>query len=129
MDIENIKKDLKSAFMFRKTDSGCLINNNFVCYNLDNNDMPVAFLEKDGVIILTDMGLTYKRLLEVEIDLDDEQLTEYIERLFATFGVTMNEKKEIIMQIMDEKRAMIAMSKFLQALILLNNIDLQFDED
>jgi len=41
----------------------------------------------------------------------------------------MNEKQEITMKIVDEKKAVMAMSKFLQALILLNNIDLQFDEE
>ncbi|NCB48038.1 MAG: DUF1828 domain-containing protein [Clostridia bacterium] len=129
MDIEKIKTDLKSAFMFRKTDSGCLINNSFVCYNLDNEDMPVAFVEKGEEIILTDMGLTYKRLLAVDIELDDEQLAEYLARVFSTFGVKMNEKKEIFMKIVDEKKAVLAMSRFLQSLILLNNIDLQFNEE
>lgn len=129
MDIENIKKDLNSVFKFRKTDSGCLVNNTFVCYNLDNNDMPVAFVEKGEEIILTDMGLTYKRLLEIDINLEDEQVDEYREKLFSTFGVQMNEKKEIVMKIVGEKNAVMAMSRFLQVLILLNNIDLQYDEE
>jgi len=129
MDIEKIKKDLNSVFLIRKTDSGCLVNNQFICYNFDNDDMPVAFVEKDGEFFLTDMGLTYNRLLEAKIKLDDEQLKVYIERVFSTFGVMMDEKKEIISKILDEKKAVMAMSRFLQALILLNNIDLQFDEE
>jgi len=129
MDIKKIKEDLKDVFKVRDIKNGFLVNNCFVCYNMGNNDMPVAILKKDGKIVFTDMGETYKNLLENEINLDDEEIIEYKEKVFNNFGVSMNDKKEIISTISEDRNVVMAMCSFIQVLILLNNIDLQFEEE
>lgn len=111
--------------MLRETKSGCLVNNTFVCYSIDNEDIPVGFVQKKDEIILTDMGLTYNRLLKNGIDLENENFKEYVDKISYNFGIVFNEKKEIIKTIFDEENITMAFSAFIQALILINNINLQ----
>ncbi len=124
MDIEKIKKELKSFFFVRENRAGLLVNNSFVCFGLDNEDLPILVREREEEVVLSDMAMTYRRLTEVGKNLEDKRVSEYVEKVLRAFGLQMTESKEIFVTVKDESKCMMAMSRLLQALILLVNIDL-----
>lgn len=127
MNIKNLESQLKSAFEVCEIKCGLLVNSAFM-NSLNMQDMPVAvIISKDENARLSDMGLTHKCLEEAGISLNDKQLGEYINRIFSKYDIALNEKNEIIKTILNEDNAIMALTGFLQALILLNNLPLLFE--
>jgi hypothetical protein len=90
--------------------------------------MPVAVVELPDGIVLTDVGLTYERLKDVDIELDNKQLEDYRSQIFDRFGIQSNSQNELFTLVENEQNLPTAICRFLQALIVINNIDLQFDD-
>lgn len=127
MDREKFKKEVESFFFVREKKSGVLVNNRFVCFGLDNEDLPIWVSERGGEIVLSDMAMTCRRLQDAGVSLFEKKTSKFVEKVLGAFGVQMNEEREIFAVAEDEGKCVMAMGRLLQALVMLANIDLHFE--
>ncbi len=130
MNIKDLENYLKQFFMITRYENGLVINSNIFCETLDDDDFPILITENGENIFLSDNGLTYERLLEKEINLEDEDIFKYVKNVLNTFFIGFNTNtKEFFVRIKDIKNINLSISRLLQALILISYIELQFEEE
>lgn len=127
MNKETIKKLLSDSFIISEHNDIIVANNKFFCPNNDE-DYPIGIKEKDGEIILSDMGRTYSRLIDIDIDLEDEDLMGYVEKTEQAFYVTFDRESHEFFVLCEKSNITLAFTNLLQAIILISNIHLQFEE-
>ena len=129
MQIEEVKKYLSQNYLVSDYNNCLLINNNFYCYIYEEDDMPICLKEHNGTIILTDMAKTYNRLIKNGIDIEEDEFFEYVKNVLVNMIVGFDRNtKEFYVKITQLEEINEAMSRLLQVLILINNIELQFED-
>lgn len=126
MTIEDLKQILSDSFEIENYGEYWVINNHFFCPIFDNQDMPINVFVKNGEIVLSDMGLTYKSLQEIGIDLEQKDLFDYLNKILFTLSLNYD-KEEHTLFVTTKNKSQISLlySKLLQAIILLSYVDLQ----
>ncbi len=129
MQIEEVKKYLSQNYLVSDYNNCLLINNNFYCYIYEEDDMSICLKEHNGTIILTDMAKTYNRLIQNGIDIEEDEFFEYVKNVLINMIVGFDRNtKEFYVKITQLEEINEAMSRLLQVLILINNIELQFED-
>lgn len=128
MNKEIIKKLLSDSFIISEHNGIVVINNKFFCPN-DDKDYPIGIKENDGKIILSDMSNTYARLIDNDIDIEDEDLFEYVEKIEQAYYVSYDRQTHEFFILCEKSNITLAFANLLQAIILISNIYLQLEEE
>ena len=127
LDIAKLQKIFNSENSFTKYENGIVFNSNL---SNDNGDTFVfEFVELEGKIVISDMGLTVKNLLERGFDIFEEiDLAEYSNKVMRHFHVQRNKNNELFVIASSESECPVALGKLAECITLLTFIDLQFEE-
>ena len=126
MTIDELKNILATGTQIEDYENYWVINNHFFCPIFENTDMAVNVFAKNGEIVMSDMGLTYRNLQEIGIDLEQKELNDYFRKILSTLSVNYDEKDHTLyLSTKDKSQLSLVYSRLLQAIILLSYIDLQ----
>lgn len=129
IDFEKLKKELNSTNTFTKYDGATIYNGNLVYYGGEAETYPMSIAEEGGKIVLTDIGVTIDRLYKQDIDIQDEDVSVYVNKVLDTLGVAIGPSQELTVYANNEKDCPYAMGRLYQAIILLSYIDLQYEDE
>lgn len=129
MDLEKLKKEIENSQSLRQFEKAVVYNNSFVYVGGEQlEDFPLSIVEKDNFIVISDLAITYDRLIQKEIDLNDEEWVSYVNKVLKSFDVKIGNKNELFILASSEKDCPVAISKLMQAVILLSYLELQYEE-
>lgn len=130
LDLIKLNKILNNNGNFTKYTNGFVYTNNFVyCDENQGESFCFEFVENQKGIIINDMGLTCNKLLSKGLDINAEQdLIQYRDRVLNTFGVTIDKNNKLFVIAKTMQECPTALGNLTQCMVLLNYIELQFDE-
>ena len=127
LNIAKLQKIFNAENSFTKYENGIVFNSNLSNYNDDT--FVFEFVELEGKIVISDMGLTIKNLLERGFDIfAEDDLAEYSNKVMQYFHVKRNKNNELFVIASSENECPAALGKLAECITLLTFIDLQFEE-
>ena len=130
INIETLKEELNKVNRIQTYDGAYIYNGNLVDYvGYEEETFPVSIKQEDNRIVLTDIGRTLNNLEDKDITLEDNEVRAYIENVLSTFNVGLNPNKELFVYAVNEQDCTYAIGRLYQAIILINYIELQDEEE
>ena len=118
-----LEKTLKDMFMVNDYDNGvCVINSNLFSPK-DDDDYAIGVKKSNDKYILSDMALTYNRL-EQRNGLLNDNISSKVDRIIKEYNLHCDKDTHELMLFASEEDFLMAYSNLLQALIVLNNLDI-----
>lgn len=118
-----LEKTLKDMFVVNDYDNGvCVINSNLFSPK-DDDDYAIGVKKSNDKYILSDMALTYNRL-EQRNGLLNDNISSKVDRVIKEYNLHCDKDTHELMLFTSEEDFLMAYSNLLQALIVLNNLDI-----
>jgi len=126
LNLEKLQKVLQNNGIFKQINGKIIFTNNFV-YLCDNKNESFTFMfsEYNGAILISDIAMTYNKLLELNLDIAKEpELVKYRNMVLNQTKIAFSDKNELVAVASNEEDCKGAISNLCQAITLLSNIGL-----
>lgn len=126
MNKEDLTKIFGELITVNELNGVYIINSKFFS-PVDDKDYVIGIKEKNGEYILSDMGMTFKRLDSIGFDLESD-IEEYAEQVRSYFFVSYNDETHEFLIHARKENLVLAYTNLLQCLIFMVNLELQVEE-
>ena len=129
-NIEKLKQELNKVNNINEYSGAYIYNGNLVDYvGFEEETFPISIKQEDNKIVLSDIGRTLSNLEEKDITLEDNDVRLYFEKVLSTLQVSVNKNRELFVYAINEQDCAYAIGRLYQAIILINYIELQYEEE
>lgn len=130
VNIKKLKEELNKVNSIEEYEGACVYNGNLVDYvGYEEETFPISIKKEANMYVLTDIGRTLTNLQEKDITIEDDDVRTYIEKVLSTLQVGLNKNKELFVFAVNEQSCAYAIGRLYQAIILINYIELQYEEE
>lgn len=126
LNLEKLQNVLKNTGKFKQINGKVIFTNDFMYLCDDKNDsFTFMFSEYNGAILISDIAMTYNKLLEKHLDIAKEpELVKYRNMVLNQTQIAFSDKNELVAVASNEEDCKCAITNLCQAITLLSNIGL-----